>query len=175
MRVLSLATLSAFLATSSLAAPSPSAAPTVAKRSVDVPDAPVLPLPPTPIGHFKRHLTNAERLASGLPLNPPHRRNGMHTMLQPWPARPHSISQQLVCKRAHLRPPWALRLTLPLPVARALVRAPRAPASSRSLRSMARSLATLRMLPLASASTVSPRTRRTPSGSTRSVMVLGST
>lgn len=78
-RIFTLATLSALLATSTLAVPSPAPSPEVAKRAVELPKTG--PLAPTPVKTLKkRHLTNAQRLARGLPLNPPQRRDGMWTL-----------------------------------------------------------------------------------------------
>lgn len=67
-RVLAVVFLSAFLATSSFAAPSTAA---LAARDVATPS-------PSPAftTHSRRHMTNAQRMARGLPPNPPHRRHG---------------------------------------------------------------------------------------------------
>lgn len=74
-RIFTLATLSALLATSTLAAPSPAPSPEVMKRVAELPKtAPFVPAPVKTLR--KRHLTNAERLARGLPPNPPQRRDG---------------------------------------------------------------------------------------------------
>ncbi|EKM58240.1 uncharacterized protein PHACADRAFT_252417 [Phanerochaete carnosa HHB-10118-sp] len=69
VRVFALAALSAFLATASFASPPAGG---LAKRDTEGGPTHVstLPLPSS------RHLTNAERMARGLPPNPPNRRNG---------------------------------------------------------------------------------------------------
>jgi len=69
VRFFALAALSAFLATSSMAAPSTAG---LAKRNFD--GAPTH-TPPNGLPS-RRHWTNAERMARGLPPNPPHRRDG---------------------------------------------------------------------------------------------------
>ncbi|KIP11195.1 hypothetical protein PHLGIDRAFT_33538 [Phlebiopsis gigantea 11061_1 CR5-6] len=74
-RIFTLAALSAFLATGALAAPSPAPSPELTRRQAEIPN--VVPFAPTPVKTLKkRHMTNGQRLARGLPLNPPMRRDG---------------------------------------------------------------------------------------------------
>ncbi|GJE94548.1 hypothetical protein PsYK624_107180 [Phanerochaete sordida] len=68
VRVFALAVLSAFLATSTLAAPATAG---LARRSAETPS------PAPSVAHLaRRHMSNAERMARGLPPNPPQRRDG---------------------------------------------------------------------------------------------------
>lgn len=153
VRVFVFAALSAFLATASFAAP---ATGDLAKPDIESGPTHVstLPLPPS------RHLTNAERMARGLPPNPPHRRSGMFTY-HPETASSHFFSGSLQAASSHAFPLRLLVLTAPLPRSK---RPGRVPALSalvllRSPLLTAPSLATLPMLPLVSANMASRPTK----------------